>query len=105
MKYLKKFNESGRVVGFKYKSPDLTYVINFNVLSNDDVTKVINGFLKELNVDCKPVEMDNRQNNSYRLVVNVYDEKEVDQIIDDLSLKMLVKGQKIDDVTRNKVSN
>ena len=49
--------------------------------------------------------MDNRQNNSYRLVVNVYDEKEVDQIIDDLSLKMLVKGQKIDDVTRNKVSN
>lgn len=101
MKHLKKFNES-RVVGFKYNKPTEQYSIRFNVLSNDNVLRMIRNFLDDMDVVHGHVTGGNSSHNSYHVDITVYNEREVDTIMNDLSLKMLVRGQKLDDITKSK---
>lgn len=101
MKYLRRFSES-RVVGFKYQEPTIKYRLSFSVLDGKDATQAITQILDDIAVQHEDVVRSARTN-TYKVYINVYNDREVDTIINDLSLKMMMDNYKIDDVTKYKL--
>jgi len=93
--------ESQRVMGFKLKGsgPNVNCIIRFEAPDSGNLKFKIRDILDYMDVSYNSVEGGGGKLNSYGLDLNLYDEKEAQAIIDDLTIKLMLKGDRIKDAT------
>lgn len=93
--------ESQRVMGFKLKGsgPNVNCIIRFEAPDSGNLKFKLRDILDYMDVNYNSVEGGGGKLNSYSLDLNLYDEKEAQAIIDDLTLKLMLKGDRIKDAT------
>lgn len=93
--------ESQRVMGFKLKGsgPNVNCIIRFEAPDSGNLKYKIRDILDYMDVSYNSVEGGGGKLNSYSLDLNLYDEKEAQAIIDDLTVKLMLKGDRIKDTT------
>ena len=96
---MKIITESERVMGFRYRKPDVNSVIRFNAPDSGDIKPKLKDLLRDMNVEYNSVDGGGGRYNSYALDLNLYDEKEAQAIINDLNVKLMLDGIRIDDAT------
>jgi len=101
LKKLAGISENYRTVGFKYKNPETSVTIRFDApVESGNLKFKIMDILDKLNVNYDFVKYGGGTRfNSYSIGINVYDEKEIETIINDLKLSLLLSDSKISDVT------
>lgn len=93
-------NENHRVMGFRYKEPDVRIRISFNATPEiGNIRYKLMDMMDELNVKVNSVMGGGGKLNSYIIDVNIYDESEAQKIINDTRLRLLLNGIIIDDIT------
>lgn len=93
-------NEHHRVMGFRYKEPDVKIRISFNTTPEmGNIRYKLMDILDELTVKVNSVMGGGGNLNSYTVDANIYDETEAQKIINDMRLKLLLNGIIVDDIT------
>lgn len=87
--------ESGRVMGFKYKKPDVNCIISLEASDSGNIRFKLMDLLDKLSVSYNSVTGGGGRNNSYILDLNLYDEKEAEAIINDLTIKLILDNIKV----------
>lgn len=97
--------EEARTVGFKYKKPGINVVINFDAPDSGNIKFKIMDILDNMDVEYNSVRGGGGNFNSYSLDLNLYDENEIDTIINDLNLKLMLDGVRIGSTNYNIKNN
>jgi hypothetical protein len=92
--------ENHRVMGFRYKNPDVNVRISFNTTpETGNIRFKLMDMMDELAVKVNSVMGGGGNLNTYVIDINVYDEVEAQKIINDMRLKLLLNGIIVDDIT------
>lgn len=92
-------NESHRVMGFRYKKPEVKTVISFNAPDADNLKFILRDIMDDMTVDVNYIAGGGGIHNSYVINANVYDEAEIEKIISDIRLKLMLKNISVNDIT------
>jgi hypothetical protein len=92
-------NESHRVMGFRYKKPEVKTVISFNAPDAGNLKFILRDIMDDMTVDVNYISGGGGRHNSYAINANVYDETEVEKIINDIRLKLMLKNISLNDIT------
>jgi len=87
--------ESQRVVGFKYRKPEVNALVNIEAADSGNIKYKLMDLLDRMDVNYNSVTGGGSKHNSYSLDLNLYDEKEVQTIINDLIIKLMLDNVRV----------
>lgn len=86
MKHIRLYEEYTRTVGFRYSEPTLKFQVDFDFddasLEEYDLSKDIKLGFADTETKCDSVT---RHDNGYSVIISVYNEKELDSVIEEFS--------------------
>jgi hypothetical protein len=86
-------------MGFRYKKPEVKTVISFNAPDEGNLKFILRDIMDDMTVDVNYISGGGGKHNSYIINANVYDETEVEKIINDIRLKLMLKNISLNDIT------
>ena len=87
--------ENQRVMGFKYKKPEVNAIVNIEASDSGNIKFKLMDLLDRMSVNYNSVNGGGGKHNSYSLDLNLYDEKEVQAIINDLTIKLMLDSVRV----------
>lgn len=87
--------DSQRVMGFRYKKPDVNCIMSFEVSEPTYNKFRLMDRLDSMNVKYNSVKGGGGKYNSFTVDLDLYDEKEAQAIINDLNIKLMLEGVRI----------